>query len=227
MLTKRLIDVPAALLGLLLTAPLTVPLTLLLTAYLALPATAASGAPLVGAERVGRDGRVFRLLALRTEGVPGGRLLRRSRLDRLPRLLNVLGGQLSLVGPRPLAPAASGYTGRARHRLLVPPGLTGLWHVAGAPALTWGEMVELDLYYVARHSARLDLAILLRLPRLVRLSGPERLELIGAGRRSAEAEDGLPAEAAEARAATAGDAGGLAPEVPHVRRVRQVENAPL
>jgi lipopolysaccharide/colanic/teichoic acid biosynthesis glycosyltransferase len=93
---------------------------------------------------------------------PVGRILRRLSLDELPQLLNVLCGDMALVGPRPLLVEDSDYEGQARDRLLVPPGLTGLWQVSGRSDLTFEEMVQLDLHYVANSSLRLDLTILLR-----------------------------------------------------------------
>ncbi|WP_431677312.1 sugar transferase [Kitasatospora sp. KL5] len=91
-----------------------------------------------------------------------GRHLRRLSLDELPQLLNVLRGEMSLVGPRPLLLEDSDYTGRARDRLLVLPGLTGLWQVRGRSNLPWEEMLRLDLHYVENLSLRLDASILLR-----------------------------------------------------------------
>ncbi|MCF2529271.1 sugar transferase [Yinghuangia sp. KLBMP8922] len=91
-----------------------------------------------------------------------GRTLRRLSLDELPQLFNVLRGDMSLVGPRPLLMEESDYEGPARKRLDVAPGMTGLWQVSGRSDLPWDEMVRLDLHYVANTSVRLDLAILAR-----------------------------------------------------------------
>lgn len=91
-----------------------------------------------------------------------GRVLRRLSLDELPQVLNVLKGDMSLVGPRPLPMGDSGYEGPARGRLEVLPGMTGLWQVSGRSDLSWDEMVELDLHYVRHQSLRLDLLILAR-----------------------------------------------------------------
>jgi lipopolysaccharide/colanic/teichoic acid biosynthesis glycosyltransferase len=93
---------------------------------------------------------------------PFGRILRRLSLDELPQLINVLRGEMSLVGPRPLLVEDSDYEGLARERLLVRPGLTGLWQVSGRSNLPWEEMVRLDLHYVANYSLRLDVIILAR-----------------------------------------------------------------
>jgi lipopolysaccharide/colanic/teichoic acid biosynthesis glycosyltransferase len=127
-------------------------------------------------ERIGRDGRPFTLLKLRTmiaapEGNPVfpasdritrvGRLLRRTSVDELPQLVNVLRGEMSIVGPRPtLAYQVERYTPRQRRRLLVRPGLTGLAQVRGRNAITWTERIEYDLEYVERQSLRLDLRLL-------------------------------------------------------------------
>jgi lipopolysaccharide/colanic/teichoic acid biosynthesis glycosyltransferase len=101
-----------------------------------------------------------------------GRWLRRYSLDELPQLVNVLKGQMSLVGPRPLPVEDSAFTGEARHRLRVRPGLTGLWQISGRSDLAWEEAVRLDLEYVDTWSLKLDLAILLRtLPAVLRGSG--------------------------------------------------------
>lgn len=90
-----------------------------------------------------------------------GRVLRKTSIDELPQLLNVLRGQMSLVGPRPaLAWEVELYEGRHRQRLAVLPGLTGLWQVSGRSALTMREALDLDVEYVARRGLGLDLAIL-------------------------------------------------------------------
>ena len=97
-----------------------------------------------------------------------GRLLRRFSLDELPQLWNVARGDMSLVGPRPPLPReAAAYESDVRRRLLVKPGLTGLWQVSGRSDLTWEESVGLDLYYVEHWSPRLDMVILARTVRAV------------------------------------------------------------
>lgn len=96
-----------------------------------------------------------------------GRTLRRLSIDELPQLWNVLRGQMSLVGPRPLALEDSGYQGPARRRLLVQPGMTGLWQVSGRSDLSWEDAVRLDLYYVENWSIGFDLAIIARTVRAV------------------------------------------------------------
>jgi exopolysaccharide biosynthesis polyprenyl glycosylphosphotransferase len=92
---------------------------------------------------------------------PVGRLLRRFSLDELPQLFNVLAGQMSLVGPRPALPGeVEGYANDVRRRLLVRPGMTGLWQVSGRSDLSWADSVRLDLYYVDNWSLVGDLVIM-------------------------------------------------------------------
>jgi exopolysaccharide biosynthesis polyprenyl glycosylphosphotransferase len=92
-----------------------------------------------------------------------GRFLRRFSLDELPQLLNVAAGSMSLIGPRPPLPEeAAAYTDEIRRRLLVKPGLTGLWQVSGRSDLPWEEALRLDLGYVENWSLALDASILLR-----------------------------------------------------------------
>ncbi|MFF7792319.1 sugar transferase [Streptomyces sp. NPDC007991] len=101
-----------------------------------------------------------------------GRWLRRYSLDELPQLVNVLRGQMSLVGPRPLPVADSAFTGEARRRLLVRPGITGLWQVSGRSDLPWEDALRLDLEYVDTWSIRRDVGILWRtLPAVLRGDG--------------------------------------------------------
>ena len=100
--------------------------------------------------KVENDPRVTRL----------GRWLRRTSLDELPQLLNVLLGQMSLVGPRPLPTTDTPYEGEARRRLFVKPGLTGLWQISGRADLDWDEAVRLDLRYVENWSLTLDALII-------------------------------------------------------------------
>jgi len=99
-----------------------------------------------------------------------GHWLRRTSLDELPQLINVLRGEMSLVGPRPaLAWEAELYDAAHRRRFEVPPGLTGLWQVSGRSELTMRQALDLDLDYVRRKGLGLDVAIILRtLPSLLR-----------------------------------------------------------
>jgi lipopolysaccharide/colanic/teichoic acid biosynthesis glycosyltransferase len=99
---------------------------------------------------------------------PVGRVLRKFSLDELPQLLNVLRGEMSLVGPRPAIPyELEHYTPGMLRRFQVRPGITGLWQVSGRSALGYKEMVAKDLEYVDRWSLGLDLRILLRTPAAV------------------------------------------------------------
>ncbi len=91
---------------------------------------------------------------------PVGRWLRRFSLDELPQLLNIVKGDMSLVGPRPPLPReVEQYAEDVRRRLLVRPGLTGLWQISGRSDLSWEESVRLDLYYVENWSLALDAQI--------------------------------------------------------------------
>jgi lipopolysaccharide/colanic/teichoic acid biosynthesis glycosyltransferase len=99
---------------------------------------------------------------------PVGRLLRRLSLDELPQLFNVLRGTMSLVGPRPPLPGeVARYDTSVSRRLLVRPGLTGLWQISGRSDLSWEESVRLDLRYVENWSLALDLLILWKTGRAV------------------------------------------------------------
>jgi exopolysaccharide biosynthesis polyprenyl glycosylphosphotransferase len=102
--------------------------------------------------KIREDPRVF----------PFGRILRATSLDELPQLINVLFGEMSLVGPRPLPADDGDFLGDVRRRLLVRPGITGLWQVSGRSDLSWDEAVRLDLYYVDNWSLAYDLSILWR-----------------------------------------------------------------
>ena len=101
--------------------------------------------------KIRRDPRITRV----------GGWLRRWSLDELPQLINVLRGDMSLVGPRPSLPGETArYGDLVRRRLAVKPGLTGLWQVSGRSDLPWEEAVRLDLRYVENWSLALDLQIL-------------------------------------------------------------------
>lgn len=141
--------------------------------------------------RVGREGETFKVIKFRTmytdaedrlahlvdqnesDGllfkikndprvIPVGRFLRKTSLDELPQLFNVLRGEMSLVGPRPLPADDGDFLGDVRRRLLVRPGMTGLWQVSGRSELSWDDAVRLDLYYVDNWSLAFDLVILWR-----------------------------------------------------------------
>jgi lipopolysaccharide/colanic/teichoic acid biosynthesis glycosyltransferase len=97
-----------------------------------------------------------------------GRILRRLSLDELPNLVNVLRGEMAIVGPRPTLPAqVELYSERERRRLEVKPGLTGWAQVNGRAGIPWAERIELDVWYVDHRSAALDLRILARTARLM------------------------------------------------------------
>jgi len=148
-------------------------------------------------ERIGIEGRSFRMLKFRSMVVDAegqlsslaalnegsgvlfklkndprvtrvGRVLRKYSLDELPQLFNILNGSMSVVGPRPPLPAeVENYEHDVRRRLLVKPGLTGLWQVSGRSNLSWQDSVRLDLYYVENWSLAGDLVIILRTVRAV------------------------------------------------------------
>jgi lipopolysaccharide/colanic/teichoic acid biosynthesis glycosyltransferase len=137
--------------------------------------------------RVGKGGREFELLKLRTMvqgsdpvGVgrvvarddprvtTAGRLLRRTSLDEIPNLVNVLRGEMAIVGPRPTIPAqVKDYTPRQHRRHEVRPGLTGWAQVQGRAGISWEERIELDVEYVDRRSVAVDLSILAKTTRLL------------------------------------------------------------
>ncbi|AXE27210.1 sugar transferase [Streptomyces globosus] len=156
---KRAFDLAAGLL--LLAAAL--PALLAAAAALFLARPRAGRRILLREPAAGLGGRPFRTWRLRTAGAGrAGAAVRRCGLDALPQLLNVLRGEMSLVGPRPQA-----RTDRP-DRLLVRPGMTGLWQVSARSDLPWEEMALLDRHYVESHWLGMDLAILARTPRAAR-----------------------------------------------------------
>ncbi|MFB6577159.1 sugar transferase [Streptomyces sp. NPDC056402] len=132
-----------------------------LTALTALLCATLGGRPFAREAAVGLGGRQFRTWRLRTDDGAGriGAVLDRCALDGLPQLLNVIRGEMSLVGPRPEARADR------PERLLVRPGMTGLWQVSARSDLPWEEMALLDRHYVENHWLGMDLAILAQTPR--------------------------------------------------------------
>lgn len=187
---KRVFDVLAASCALLLLGPLFLVVAVLIKRQ--------DGGPVFfRQERIGRNGTPFSILKFRTmvvdaearkaalmdlnEGAgplfkmkhdpritPLGAFLRRSSIDELPQLVNVLLGSMSLVGPRPGLPAeVADYENHTERRLLVRPGITGLWQVTGRSDLSWQEGVRLDLHYVENWTLGLDFRILARTVRAV------------------------------------------------------------
>jgi lipopolysaccharide/colanic/teichoic acid biosynthesis glycosyltransferase len=144
------------------------------------------GHPIYRQRRVGKDGHSFEVIKLRTmvsgaehigagmavdEGDARitriGALLRRTSIDELPNLVNVLRGEMSLIGPRPtLQVQVDAYNERQRRRLEARPGLTGWAQVNGRASLPWPERIELDLFYLEHASLRLDLRILVLTARM-------------------------------------------------------------
>ncbi len=185
LLVKRLIDVTVAAVGLVLCAPLFL--------LIALAIRLDSPGPIIFRQtRVGLRGRHFEMYKFRSMHVGAeeqqdmladlneadgpifkirddprltrvGRILRRLSLDELPQLVNVLRGEMSLVGPRPPIPAeVEKYQEWHKKRLEAPPGMTGLWQVSGRSRLSFDEMVLLDIYYIENWSLWLDFKILMR-----------------------------------------------------------------
>jgi exopolysaccharide biosynthesis polyprenyl glycosylphosphotransferase len=182
---KGLFDRSAAAFGILLLAPLLLGIAVLVK-------VTTPGSVLFRQERVGHRGRTFRMFKFRTmvdgadqmlDMLAGendgngvlfkkkadprvtrvGAVLRRSSLDELPQLLNVLAGTMSLVGPRPPLPSEVDRYGVDMHRrFLVKPGLTGLWQISGRSDLSWDESVRIDIRYVENWSLTFDLLILWR-----------------------------------------------------------------
>ncbi|MGA9797554.1 MAG: sugar transferase [Terriglobales bacterium] len=172
-LIKRVCDFAGALILLILGAPLFALLAVLIKCD-------SPGSVFFRHERVGQDGKLFKMFKFRTMRVDvaphdysplvpddpritrAGRFLRRTSLDELPQLVNVLQGKMSLVGPRPEMPfIVEQYSENHRQRLRVKPGLTGLWQLSGDRAFLIHENVEYDLYYIQNRNFFMDLAILL------------------------------------------------------------------
>lgn len=173
----RAADVAIAALGLAVTSPL------LALAALAIKLTS-RGPVIYRQERVGRDGEVFELWKLRTmvqgsdpvgvgtavvAGDPrvtsAGRVLRRLALDELPNLVNVLRGEMAIVGPRATLPAqVELYTERQRRRLELRPGITGWAQTHGRAGIPWEERIEQDVWYVENRTLGLDLRIIAMTP---------------------------------------------------------------
>jgi lipopolysaccharide/colanic/teichoic acid biosynthesis glycosyltransferase len=172
---RRSVDVLVSAAGLVCAAPV--------IALAALLIRLESAGPVIYRQRrIGLDGRAFDVLKLRTmvDGAEHigagfavdrgdaritrvGAVLRRTSLDELPNLLNVLRGEMSLIGPRPTLPhQVEAYDERQRGRLAIRPGITGWAQVNGRTSLPWPERIELDLHYIEHRSVGLDIEILKR-----------------------------------------------------------------
>ena len=176
----RLLDITVAAVALVVCSPL------LLVAAVAIRLESPGGV-VYRHQRIGRGGRPFELWKLRTmvSGAESmgaglyieagdaritrvGALLRRFSLDELPNLVNVLRGEMSIVGPRPtVAEQVDRYTPHQRRRLEVKPGITGWAQVNGRTSISWPERIELDIWYVDHRSLWLDIRILARTARLL------------------------------------------------------------
>ena len=177
---RRALDIAVSAAGLVLTAPL------MAVAIVAIRLEG-PGPALFRQLRAGLGGEPFEMLKLRTMVQDAessgaglavnagdaritrvGALLRRTSLDELPNLINVLRGEMSLIGPRPTLPSqVAQYTERQCGRLAIRPGMTGWAQVNGRAALPWPERIELDLYYVEHRSPKLDMEILARTASIV------------------------------------------------------------
>ncbi|MCK3769763.1 sugar transferase [Microbacterium aerolatum] len=193
--TKRLTDVLGSLALIVLSSPI-------LAAVAIAVKTTSPGPLLFRQERIGLDGQPFHMLKFRSMRVgadkelkslleaqgtsekplfkikddpritPVGKFIRKYSLDELPQFFNVLGGSMSLVGPRPqIAAEVALYSKAARRRLLARPGITGLWQVSGRSEVEWDQAVRLDLYYVENWSLMGDLAILFKTLKAVAAPG--------------------------------------------------------
>jgi exopolysaccharide biosynthesis polyprenyl glycosylphosphotransferase len=178
-LVKNMIDRMVALLGLVVALPMFIAVAIAIR-------VSDPGPVFFRQARVGREGRTFRVWKFRTMYTDAedriaelkdlnetdgllfkirndprvfrvGKFLRATSLDEVPQLINVLLGEMSLVGPRPLPAEDGDFLGDVRRRLLVRPGITGLWQVSGRSDLSWDDAVRLDLYYVDNWSLVLDL----------------------------------------------------------------------
>lgn len=186
LITKRYMDVIGALVGLILLSPVFLIIALLIKYE------DPKGTVLFKQVRIGKGGKEFYMYKFRSmvtdaeeklkdlleyNEVSGamfkmkedpritkiGKFIRRTSIDELPQLINVLQGEMSLVGPRPpLLREVKEYTSYDKQRLLVTPGCTGLWQVSGRSNLSFEQMVELDVYYIIQRNIMFDIKILLR-----------------------------------------------------------------
>ena len=191
LLCKRMTDFILALVGLFLLSPV-----FMIVAFL-IKWDDPKGTVFFSQERVGKDGELFRMYKFRSMYVDAeerlanllkynevsgamfkmkedprvtkiGACIRKCSIDELPQLFNVLMGDMSLVGPRPaLIREVAEYTSHDKQRLLVTPGISGLWQVSGRSRLTFAQMVELDLDYVTTRSYWMDIKILFKTIKVV------------------------------------------------------------
>jgi lipopolysaccharide/colanic/teichoic acid biosynthesis glycosyltransferase len=177
---RRAVDILVAAIGLVLSAPI------VLAAMIAIRLES-KGHPIYRQRRVGKDGAEFDMLKLRTmvsgaESIGAGlavnegdsritrvgKFLRRWSLDELPNLVNVLRGEMSLIGPRPtIQVQVAQYTDRQRGRLAIRPGLTGWAQIHGRTSLPWSERIELDLWYVEHRKLKTDAVIVWQTVRML------------------------------------------------------------
>jgi exopolysaccharide biosynthesis polyprenyl glycosylphosphotransferase len=184
-ITKRLLDLILSIVGLIVISPFLIVIALVIKFY-------DRGSVLYFQKRIGQNNKEFIVYKFRTmhEGsheqrakimaetnkdprlakdpqdprvTKPGLFLRRWSIDEIPQIINVIKGEMSLVGPRPpLAEEVTKYEKSETRRLLVKPGLTGLWQVSGRSELDWEDAVRLDLYYVENWSLTLDILIIIR-----------------------------------------------------------------
>ncbi|XID96278.1 sugar transferase [Paenibacillaceae bacterium WGS1546] len=188
---KRAVDLVGATAGLILASPV------LAVAALLIKREDPQGPVIFRQTRIGKNGKPFRMLKLRSMYVNAedklkelldrneingamfkmrddprvtkvGKFIRRTSIDELPQLINVIKGEMSLVGPRPpLVREVAEYSERDKKRLSVTPGCTGLWQVSGRSTLSFKEMVELDIAYIEKRCLWLDVKIMLRTIKVV------------------------------------------------------------
>jgi lipopolysaccharide/colanic/teichoic acid biosynthesis glycosyltransferase len=177
---RRLFDILVSATALVITSPI------LLVSCIAI-VIESPGSPIFRQRRVGKDGEQFELIKLRSmvknaeslgaglvieendsRILKSGDFIRRFSIDELPNFVNVLKGDLSIIGPRPTVMAqVEKYDERQRGRLNVKPGITGWAQVNGRASLPWSDRIELDLWYVEHHNAKVDAQILARTAKLL------------------------------------------------------------
>jgi lipopolysaccharide/colanic/teichoic acid biosynthesis glycosyltransferase len=175
LILKRVLDIFISIFALIFLTPIIVLITFLIWIESGLPV-------LFIQDRVGKNGEIFSCLKFRTmiqgSGESGlgimvaendsritrvGRFLRRWSMDEIPQLINVLRGEMSIIGPRPVLPfQAEEYSDHERRRLEMPPGMAGYAWIHGRRSLPWSERIELDIWYIEHWSLRLDIKIFLK-----------------------------------------------------------------